>query len=85
MYVPKKSGKRTFKTLGPALDRVLRREQLAEAIAGDGPCRGLLGVMGVIGEHPIGLGSNIGDGPGAEMKTKGKRMVKQWWTVWYVS
>ena len=40
----------TSKTLEPALDRVLGREQLA----GDQPCHGLLGAMGVMGEDPTG-------------------------------
>lgn len=41
MYVPKKSGKMTSQTLEPALDLVSRREQMAEATAGDRPCHGL--------------------------------------------
>jgi hypothetical protein len=41
LHVPRKSGKMTSKTLEPALDRVRGREQLAEAIADDQPCKGL--------------------------------------------
>lgn len=52
---------------------MLRREQLAEAIAGDRPCRELLGAVGVIGEHPMGLGPVYSDGPGPGVKTKGSR------------
>jgi hypothetical protein len=44
----------TSKTLEPALDRDSRREQLAEAIAGDRPCHGSLGAMGVMGDNPTG-------------------------------
>lgn len=44
----------TLKTLEPAPDLVLRREQLAEAIAGDRPGHGLLSAVDVMGREPTG-------------------------------
>lgn len=60
----------TSQTLEPALDSVLRREQLAEAIAGDRPCHGLRR-NGCNGQESDGLGPNESGGPGPRVKTKG--------------
>nr|GFD28657.1 hypothetical protein [Tanacetum cinerariifolium] len=70
----------TSKTLQPALGLDSRREQLAEANADDRPCHKPLGA-GCYGRESKGLG----DGPSLGVKTKGKRMVKHWCTVLYVS
>ena len=40
---------------------------------------------GCYGRRSNGLGSNDSDGPGPEVKTEGKKMVKHWCTVLYVS